>query len=180
MQTNTIPTYQLETVNHAIPNDIVATSIPINSTFPMSVPKSLVENLERVLSQRHVPALFEPIRLLGERVQPVYEAMGSIYIHPLDELVQVLNNWENVGQFSALSQSERTASIARVVTKELSLCTYASIVRETSERWMMHDETYGSFKARNAHLTVVVFTSDPNPLGNLLLDWLLMCATPKH
>jgi hypothetical protein len=171
------------TDDHALQNYIMGADLPttdsnINS---MSVPKTLLEGLERVLSQRGVPALYPAIALLAKNVQSAYEAMGSIYIHPVDELIQVLSNWENVGQFSMLTQSEKVAAIARVTAKEVSLCTYAGIVRETSVRWRMDEEPYAAFKERYpAPLTAVVFNSSPNPHANLLYDWLLMCATPKH
>lgn len=165
--------------DHAIGHHLVGSDFPfLNQGTSMSVSKTLLDSLERVLSQRGVPELFAPITLLAKHVQPVYVAMGSIYIHPIDELVQILDNWENVGQFATLTQSEKIAAIAQVTAKEVSLCTYAAIVRETALRWRMDLESYTSFKTK--HPTAVVFTSNPNPHANLLYDWLLMCATPKH
>ncbi len=166
--------------DHALKSHVLASDFPTptSNNATMNVPKELIEGLERVLSQRGVPALYPAIALLAKHVQPVYVAMGSIYVHPVDELIQVLSNWENVGQFSTLTQSEKVAAIAHVTAKDVSLCTYAAIVRETSVRWVMHEESYTAFKTRNPR--AVVFTSDPNPHANMLYDWLLMCATPKH
>jgi hypothetical protein len=171
------------TNDHALRNYIMGSDLPTtdSNANSMSVPKTLLEGLERVLSQRGVPALYPAIALLAKNVQSAYEAMGSIYIHPIDELIQVLSNWENVGQFSTLTQSEKVAAIARVVAKEVSLCTYAGIVRETSVRWRMHEQPFSDFKASNPPpLSALVFHSKPNPHANMLYDWLLMCATPKH
>ncbi len=181
-------TLTIEPADFELPHHVVSSEFPPTSVRALAamsaVPRVLLTELERALSVRGVPLLFPPVKQLVQHVQPAYYAQGEVYIHPVEELVQFLYQWENVQQFNALTQTEKIAAIAHVVAREATLCGYASLVRETGKRWIIQDEPWTAFKARYPEpLVVIIYNDLDHKTSQTTADienWLLMHATPKH